>query len=1092
MADPKSALSQSIEADLFAAFAAAEGPIAEHGHTAISALDAPQTTHHDPQPPHNHTLAQASDLKLHQPESFSTAQEFPKRSRSPDLFLECDAKRRKTEQMEEDHSGLKEEAEHGGAPNLDLAAMLNDALASFDAQSTEPSMHDHDAPLHDHNAPLPDHQGHQQHHDTQDHHGHHSHHDAVIHEPDMHGGDINMAMNDPIDTTAVTSAPSATATPGLERATKIMKVSTNSTYMMRSMSLPVLGNLAVQILVRLSSQPRAETELLLSDPDSEFRKAFDILRNTFALVRKMFSDYPLLFPDELDISDSEDRETIRMSNLAATAASVLVDKDVALEDVHDYMLSIFVPEDGEYKDSLTELLVGLKTRVFLDAFKDQPETPHTKLVAKFFPNNFDELLKQRSGDEVLSADEERLVHQLNERTEFLLHATSDESAKVSLESQFSLENFIENMSTFLQGHLSIVVEYAEKYGVNIPLSEDGPGMGQVSDENSPHEDLGLENHTQESQGQDEQRQENQGRENASEENHGQEIGPQEHDDLAALLQSVTAAHLQNGITEDMHTGAHLEEHAASSEDVDGLDLRALLEQSLSNHVDDHVDEPKSEQINHDGSHESTDLFDTKDLASLIAEKLDDLDTPHGLPDMSTSSYSANNHENGVGMAHDSGYSVQGSSSHADVHPQYLAQLNQTHSSPYQPYTQAPPAPPAAATGDNLPPNQSSPTAVLYERARQAAVAKSSNTARREGLHSTRRPWTPEEEKALMTGLDIVKGPHWSQILGIFGANGSHSDILKDRTQVQLKDKARNLKLFFLKTNSEMPYYLQSVTGELKTRAPSQAARKEAEEKARMNLEEEQARIQGIMTLAGGLQNNHHPATSSPLATSSPARVNPIAPAAQGAANSGSQTQATSASGLPHVAISPMVKSEPTDYHSLSHVNKLPQIQPALAPAPPTPIALKPQPQPHHPSQHQSNHHQQQQAHQPQHSHQQQQQQQHQHHLQQHHQHQQSQQNQHHQQQQQQPQQQQQSQLHQPPPQSQSQYHGAQTSPQSQAHKQTQNNQIQNYELPPIPPNHHSTPEQVQDKELYETLQALIAEPSANDRHEPETSEGSAK
>ena len=71
----------------------------------------------------------------------------------------------------------------------------------------------------------------------------------------------------------------------------------------------------------------------------------------------------------------------------------------------------------------------------------------------------------------------------------------------------------------------------------------------------------------------------------------------------------------------------------------------------------------------------------------------------------------------------------------------------------------------------------------------------------------------------MAGLDTVKGPHWSQILSLYGLNGSVCDILKDRTQVQLKDKARNLKLFFLKTNSEMPYYLQSVTGELKTRAP---------------------------------------------------------------------------------------------------------------------------------------------------------------------------------------------------------------------------------------------------------------------------------
>ncbi|KIW06540.1 hypothetical protein, variant [Verruconis gallopava] len=105
--------------------------------------------------------------------------------------------------------------------------------------------------------------------------------------------------------------------------------------------------------------------------------------------------------------------------------------------------------------------------------------------------------------------------------------------------------------------------------------------------------------------------------------------------------------------------------------------------------------------------------------------------------------------------------------------------------------------------------------------------------------STRRPWTPEEEKALMEGLERVKGPHWSQILALYGANGSISEILKDRNQVQLKDKARNLKLFFLKSGLEVPYFLQKVTGELKTRAPAQAAKLEARERLK-RLEEQRA------------------------------------------------------------------------------------------------------------------------------------------------------------------------------------------------------------------------------------------------------------
>ncbi len=176
----------------------------------------------------------------------------------------------------------------------------------------------------------------------------------------------------------------------------------------------------------------------------------------------------------------------------------------------------------------------------------------------------------------------------------------------------------------------------------------------------------------------------------------------------------------------------------------------------------------------------------------------------------------------------------------------------------------------------------------------------------------------------MAGLDMVKGPHWSQILSLFGPNGTISDILKDRTQVQLKDKARNLKLFFLKTSSEMPYYLQSVTGELKTRAPSQAARKEAEEKARVNSEEEQARLQGIMTLASGLQNNH-PSARSPMPMASPIHARSMTPHAGMAALAGSPVSHGPANIAPApapVSGSPDIKSEPVDHHNLAH--NLPQ------------------------------------------------------------------------------------------------------------------------------------------------------------------------
>jgi hypothetical protein len=166
----------------------------------------------------------------------------------------------------------------------------------------------------------------------------------------------------------------------------------------------------------------------------------------------------------------------------------------------------------------------------------------------------------------------------------------------------------------------------------------------------------------------------------------------------------------------------------------------------------------------------------------------------------------------------------------------------------------------------FPMQQTQPTRVLYEKARQAAVAKSNpGNARRPGLPSQRRPWSTEEEHALMAGLDAVKGPHWSQILALYGNKGTINEILKDRNQVQLKDKARNLKLFFLKSNIEVPYYLQSVTGELKTRAPSQAARREQEERQRLGSEDEKARFDSIMALTQGFRQPQYSQPHTPQA-----------------------------------------------------------------------------------------------------------------------------------------------------------------------------------------------------------------------------------
>ena len=102
-------------------------------------------------------------------------------------------------------------------------------------------------------------------------------------------------------------------------------------------------------------------------------------------------------------------------------------------------------------------------------------------------------------------------------------------------------------------------------------------------------------------------------------------------------------------------------------------------------------------------------------------------------------------------------------------------------------------------------SQTAPTLVLYMRAREASAIEALHPPQsiEENDKGERRKWSLEEEHALLDGLDRVGGPHWGQLLS--------DEQLKDRTESELKDKARSLKLFFLKAGIEVPFYLKDAS-----------------------------------------------------------------------------------------------------------------------------------------------------------------------------------------------------------------------------------------------------------------------------------------
>ena len=144
-----------------------------------------------------------------------------------------------------------------------------------------------------------------------------------------------------------------------------------------------------------------------------------------------------------------------------------------------------------------------------------------------------------------------------------------------------------------------------------------------------------------------------------------------------------------------------------------------------------------------------------------------------------------------------------------------------------------PAPSLAAISSiNIPnappePDSDTPTTIIrtkpptlrasYDSARLAAHTRALQKKRppSPANPSNRKVWSTEEENALLDGLDYVRGPHWRDILALYGENGIRGDALRGRSQVQLKDKARNMKLFYVKNGYDVPEILQNVTGELR-------------------------------------------------------------------------------------------------------------------------------------------------------------------------------------------------------------------------------------------------------------------------------------
>ncbi|KAM0786198.1 hypothetical protein ACM66B_007002 [Microbotryomycetes sp. NB124-2] len=92
------------------------------------------------------------------------------------------------------------------------------------------------------------------------------------------------------------------------------------------------------------------------------------------------------------------------------------------------------------------------------------------------------------------------------------------------------------------------------------------------------------------------------------------------------------------------------------------------------------------------------------------------------------------------------------------------------------------------------------------------TASRPNTYRqgRNGSSGLRVPWSTTEEQFLIKVMSEL-GAAWSQMIALYGPNGTNSRIFEKRTAMSLKDKAVNVKLSYLKTGKALPPCFEEVS-----------------------------------------------------------------------------------------------------------------------------------------------------------------------------------------------------------------------------------------------------------------------------------------
>ncbi|KAI4245537.1 MAG: hypothetical protein LQ352_006549 [Teloschistes flavicans] len=196
-------------------------------------------------------------------------------------------------------------------------------------------------------------------------------------------------------------------------------IGANSRFQIQS--LPVLENLALQVLTTFASTSYQELLILTSDPLSEPGATYTALKSLFDHTKKVYSIRdPFLSAPELGLSQPDQIDVIRKANLATFVSGVFGSKDVGFYHLNESFLDTFVGDSGRLLKYQAGVFLDLKTQAYISAITNA-ERSREDILDELFPHDLEQrLLGRRPGAKQPSPGEIDFLQRANNRKKALL------------------------------------------------------------------------------------------------------------------------------------------------------------------------------------------------------------------------------------------------------------------------------------------------------------------------------------------------------------------------------------------------------------------------------------------------------------------------------------------------------------------------------------------------------------------------------------------------------------------------------------------------------------------------------------------------